>query len=361
MVESLRQPSVVADPTPVRTINLSSGKPLSISDGDKDKPIVILLHGHGGTHFDMSDPATLGVNYDNTSPFPPDRDVGWRDYPGIGVWKFDFLTKDVTGWRPVLWHAGFPTATYDQVNNAGPLQPAVEELADVVRRLNAEMPGPKIVFLTHSRGGLLVRKFIKDNFNSPDLVGRISHVITLHGPHQGSDLANVVIDLKNAIDAVTMAIPALAGPLAWLIDKVTNNGYQELRVGGPFITSLQIDEMALPAAEYHTFGGTSVELTRILAWVYTLGSAIPQWHLPPFFHTITMIEVPGVSPVLNSLPPLTDEIIEGAGDMLVADARSRLPFAVAMSNQLNHAEALWDANLQNQVLQILGVHVGMWH
>lgn len=352
----------MADPTPDRTVNLPSGKPLLISDGDEDKPIVVLLHGMGGTHAHMTDPGPgVGVAYDYTSAFPGDRAIGWSIYPGIGIWSFQLdPIKEVTGWRPVLWRAGFPTATYDQVSNSGLLQPAVDELVEVVKTLNKEVPGPKLVFLTHSRGGLLIRKFIKDSANIPELVGRIIHVITLHGPHQGSELANVAVDLKNALDAVIAAVPATAGVLGWLDGQVSTPAYQELRVGGPFITNLGNGEPQLPAVQYHTFGGTSVELTRITAWVYTVDSAIPMWHLPPFFHTITMIEVPGISPVLNSIPPLTGEITEGAGDMLVADSRSTLPWATGQTNQINHAEALWDPNLQGQVLQILGGRINVW-
>jgi len=362
LAEYEQRSNVVADPTPDRTVSMGNGKPLLISDGDEDKPIVVLLHGAGGTHSHMTDPGpAVGISYDYNSPFPADRAIGWRSYPGFGIWSFQLDSiKDVTGWRPVLWRAGFPTATYDQVSNSALLQPAVDELVDVVRTLNKEMPGPKLVFLTHSRGGLLIRKFIKDRCNTPDLVGRIAYVITLHGPHQGSELANVAVDLKNAIDAVIAAVPASAGALGWLDGQVSSPAYQELRVGGPFITGLANGEPQLPAVEYHTFGGTSVELTRITAWVYTFDSAIPMWHLPPFFHKITMIEIPGLSPILNSLPPLTEEITEGEGDMLVADSRSKLSWGVGQSNQINHAEALWDPNLQAQVLQILGVGINVW-
>jgi hypothetical protein len=53
-----------------------------------------------------------------------------------------------------------------------------------------------------------------------------------------------------------------------------------------------------------------------------------------------------------------EELSEGRGDLLTADSRTRLPFAVAhQTNPINHAEALWDPILQAQVLRILGVDV----
>ena len=125
------------------------------------------------------------------------------------------------------------------------------------------------------------------------------------------------------------------------------------------LTMLSAGETAMPGVAYHSFGGISVRLTRLLSWFYTLGSAIPQWHLPPFDQWITMIELPG-SPVLNSLPPLVPEIIQGQGDMLVADSRAHLAFSIPHTNSLNHAEALWDPSLQAQVLSLLGQSGGFW-
>jgi hypothetical protein len=81
---------------------------------------------------------------------------------------------------------------------------------------------------------------------------------------------------------------------------------------------------------------------------------VPQWHLPPFLHERTEVELPGISPVADSLPNLIDELADGRGDLLTADARTRLPFATHQTNPINHAETLWDPILQQQVLRILG-------
>lgn len=51
--------------------------------------------------------------------------------------------------------------------------------------------------------------------------------------------------------------------------------------------------------------------------------------------------------------PLPPELTHGIGDLLVTDVAARLPFAPHVTNSLNHAEALWDQTLQQQVISIL--------
>src|SRR5438552_2875985 len=46
---------------------------------------------------------------------------------------------------------------------------------------------PPVALMAHSRGGLVVRQLLKD-FQSDDRLRRVKWVITLHSPHQGSDL-----------------------------------------------------------------------------------------------------------------------------------------------------------------------------
>jgi hypothetical protein len=312
----------------------------------------------------MTNPAATPFNHDYAAPFPPDRDEGWHTYPGIGVWSFELdPPKDVTGWRDFLSARGYGTVTYTQVDPSGLLAQPVDELAEVVGDVMQWARGASLVLLGHSRGGLLVRKFLKDHQGA--LTSRIVKVITLHSPHQGSRLANVGSDLNTEIEKLKAALGSggqqvVQDALGWLISIVNKPAWGELAEGSNFLQDLEQGETALTGVEYYTFGGTSVLFSRVLAWVYTLDSLVPQWRWPPFHHTITMVEVPVVSPVANSLPDLTPEITEGQGDILVADDNSDLPFAVHRANSLNHAEALWDRGLQLQVLALLDGEKGIW-
>jgi pimeloyl-ACP methyl ester carboxylesterase len=337
---------------------------LDIRPGKARKPLVFLLHGTGGDSSQMTDPGSWGWNHDYTLPFPPDRDVGWSWYPGIGPWSFELdPLKPVRSWQKALNDRGYGTLTYSQVAPNGPLQPAVDELAEVMKFAIAKFRKRDFVLLAHSRGGLLVRKFLKDNH--PSLTRRIRRVITLHSPHQGDQLAFVATSLNSAIASLRSSLgpkgqQALDAALGWLVNIVGSPAFTEMSQGSQFLTDLESGETALPNVQYNTFGGTSVLFSRILAWVYTPGSVVPRFNIPPFHHVITMVEVPVISPIANSLPNLVDEISEGKGDILVADKRAGLTFAVHRANSLNHAEALWDEGLQGQVLDLLGNGGGIW-
>jgi pimeloyl-ACP methyl ester carboxylesterase len=324
-----------------------------------DRPLVLLLHGARGNASHMTDPTSvLPLDFDNLSPLKGPVDVGSSWYPGVGVWsccQLDDKLANVTSWRDVLSSFGFGTAVYTQVEPDGKLEHPVAELFQVMQALTAAYRGKPMVVLAHSRGGLLTRSFLK---SFPKSAEQIHTVITLHSPHTGSELANVADSVSDAV----AGLEAIGGSdvtnvLGWLIAMARSEAFVQMATGSAFLTDLAADEQALPWIKYFTFGGVSVRLSRVIEWVYTLDSAIPQFRAPPYEHRRVQTEVPGVSPIADSLPNIIPELTEGRGDLLTADARTRLPFATHQTNPINHAEALWDAVLEAQVLRILGVDV----
>ena len=327
-----------------------------LTDGDAAKPIVVMLHGTGGTIGDFSNPATSRpFNFDFRASFPPDRDEGWHWYPGLTAWSFELDPfKAVQGWEPFLRAAGFRTANYTQVDATGVLARPAVELAAVARELIRRFPDARLAFLAHSRGGVLVRKFLKDFATDAAFAGHIWKVITLATPHQGTEVANHTLTLRSLISALRVAYgPIIDLAFAPFVAVLNQPANQEFAVGSAFLTNLAQDEHAFAGATYHTFAGTSPLLTRVLAWNFTVGSAFPQWHAPPFHWTISLGETL-VSPVLNSLPNLFAEITEGEGDTIAANVRAHLPFsATRTANPINHWEHLWDPALQSQVRALL--------
>lgn len=331
---------------------------IEVTEGNRDRPLVLLLHGTSGNIQDMTAPASHpDNNYDHLSPLAGEVAIGPRAYPGIGVWSCCALDdkKDVRSWREVLSMFGFSTAAYGQIDNEGLLARPVAELVEVVAALNKAYPNMRIVLLTHSRGGLLARSYLKDHAKQ---AFSVRTVITLHAPHTGSSLASVAKDVRGAIEDLRSVFgDIVTSALGWLLELADSDAYKEMAIGSPFLTALAKGEAALPGVDYWTFGGVSVRLTRIKSWVYTLDSALPKWRWPPYDHARIQTEVPGASPVADSLPNLIEELTEGRGDLLTADSRTRLPFATHQTNPINHAEALWDPILQAQVLKILGVDI----
>jgi hypothetical protein len=328
-----------------------------VANGDLNKPLVLLLHGDApdpdGTRTpkdDMVNPGVSGFNHNFGGPFESDRDLGWSWYPHVGPYSFvlDAL-KDVKSWRQILQEKGYRTAAYSQVDPHGYLAGPVAQLTEVISYLRSTYPDARIVLLAHSRGGLVARKFLKENASNPSLVGAITGVITLHSPHHGSSLASAAVAVNNAIHSLESVQPGVAPALEWLRNVVNYPRFQQMippsAPGGEFLSVLQAYEKAWPGVAYATFGGTSVLFSRLLNWMYTAAGAIPQWHWPPYHLVITQPEAPSASPVANgqlcasvlgSLPELTN----GVGDLLTTDNTARLPFATHHTNPLNHAAAL---------------------
>jgi hypothetical protein len=321
-----------------------------------DLPLVVLLHGNNGTVADMSDPATHpATNYDWRPALEPVVDRGWHPYPNAGVWSTGLDKRPtVVGWQGGLNARGFSTLNYGQQAPAGLLTTPVLELAAVLRTVPSDRT---LAFVAHSRGGLLIRQFLADHADDVELQARIVAVITLHSPHQGTELATRAVDLTAALTVLRLD-PAAVPLTQWLLEQVNAPSYQEFRVGSPFLIQLAGREAASPSTiPFHTFGGTNSILSRTVTWVFTPESAVPQLvatdPLRVAYHWSTR-SAPGPT-LFTDLPPLAPEVINGYGDVLVADARSHLPYeATHTTTALNHGEVLWDPDVIEQVASLLG-------
>lgn len=355
------------------------GSTVDLKDTGSDPafPIVILLHGLGGPADEMVKhmaspgvPNVPGNNFNLTEPVPSgvvDRD--WHVYPNVGIWGFWFdSTIAVEGWEPYLNRNRYPTINYGQVDAAGLLARPIAQLDGLVQAVLART-NKRLVFVCHSRGGLLLRAFLQRNRSNVAVLPRIAGAITLHSPHQGSSVADLATTIHARISLVLSQGVAwfLAEPLRLLDTQVSSPGNQEMRTSSTFLADLRSRETTpLPVSiPIHTWGGTSSRLTRVRAWWFHSVSAMAQWHWPPF-HWMTWpgpiaawgpLGPVGILSVLDDIPWLTNLVPEarmGVGDTLVTDARSHLPFEAShRTNSLNHAEALWSDTLKGQVLSVL--------
>jgi hypothetical protein len=336
--------------------------------GDQTKPLVLLLHGTSGNKDDMVDPdsgnafAGSKFNYDIRGPMAPDRDDGWYfTPPTIYGWLSNLEPdplKPVTSWREFLGAQGYRTAAYSQIDQTGTLDRPVKELREVIGYLRSNFPNTKLVLLAHSRGGLLVRLFLKQNARDQFLVGNIGAVITLHSTHHGTTVANRAVDInrriENSITSSPLPLqPLIRGAIGWLQNLVNSPAFVEQAVGSRFLTDLQANETPLPGVTYATFGGTSVCMMRVRKWKYKESSFAAQWAFPPYHH-IRSQHVLAVIPPTQFFGDLQiPELTPGVGDILTTDTGARLPFATHGSSPRNHAEAMWDSDLQQRVLAVL--------
>jgi hypothetical protein len=126
--------------------------------------IVLLLHGMGGDINHMSDPGlSPGMNFDLDFVPPLTIDRGWHGYPNVGIWGITTSpTNPVSGLQGAIAQSGFLTLNYAQLAPNGNLAVPLEEINAVVRALFTRF-NKRIIFVCHSRGGLLVRLFLQSN------------------------------------------------------------------------------------------------------------------------------------------------------------------------------------------------------
>jgi predicted esterase len=368
----------------MRTIQTTDGTSVTVSDPiGPGVPLVVLLHGLGGSELDMTDPAASRwgpVIRDRNAAVPGPADLGINVFPVAGVdhYEIDPVAAPLRSWRQAFNENGFPTVSYSQVG--GPLVAAVAQLIVVATEVlsHPDFAAMPLVFVGHSRGGILARNFLVRAAVNAAFISRVRACITLHSPNQGSAVADAAVTIDGILAALQstftgMGVPAAVGALAPIRGIVSSPAYPELRVNSPILSAIAGAEPA-GSVEYHTFGGTSTQYSRLRAHAYSPTSAapIPVPLLPfPLFHWSTfpvqvgapvdplsfLPLVPVVAELQATLATLaagTPEAQHGSGDLLVADARAHLPGSLTRTtNPLTHADALCDGTLQHQVLGIV--------
>jgi hypothetical protein len=122
--------------------------------------------------------------------------------------------------------AGYDHVRWSQSDSGGPIQTAINELAAVIKKTKAVYGVPKVILVCHSRGGLVARKYIVNQWK---LCGEVDveKIITLGTPHLGAQLAYLAADslleimtggLQPLADALLTGMPA--SPLVAVLDVV---------------------------------------------------------------------------------------------------------------------------------------------
>lgn len=343
---------------------------------DPARPVVLLFHGLHQDAQTWTAPSHVEYAYDARRQ-PSDERIGsTHDKPNAGVYKVGaspwLYGADRGGWdRSVNWFdylasLGFTVATWSQpgLSFADAWPSAREALDSIITHTAARSPAspPPVVLLGHSRGGLLIRKALKER---GDGGGRVRMVITLHSPHQGSELGRApgriiaeTVDLVDCCipgeltapvkDDVKNAVVELMRPFTKIFSAYEN---RELIPDGPLLRDLAQGEKPVAGVRYHTFGGTNPNYYRVYLWLFDATSAVPQYrNLTQYFvWRVKAAEIGPLSPIMEDLRDFVEEVRPGHGDGLVTNSSARLPWSVHTTTALNHAEVLWDRPLQRQV------------
>ena len=371
--------------------NLPSGA------GHARRPVVILLHGLGGDRNDWMNPfQDRNWPYDHSRE-PEERDLGLHDKPPLlklpGIETQYFLSprlrsntrgadgSDDRSWWHILVSAGFPVFTYSQVSdlmvpfNKGPVaqfKAFMETLQQDVLN-DPAYRSRQVVILGHSRGGLIGRAYLGDPEVKADRAGRFPRVkglITLSSPHQGSHMALLDDKVIGILEKIQKIVPKDVGDevintLKQKIDDYVGAHGDEIEPGSPLYRGLEAQEPIRAGVRCFSVGGTSPRLFRLYLWTFTADSNMPHKDAAgklTFHWRAKAFEAKGASPIPDGLPLTVlgldlDEILPGRGDGLTADKRCRFPASFRaeehVSVRLSHAEELWDAGLQREIIKRL--------
>lgn len=285
---------------------------ISYKEGRRDGPAFIFIHGMGMTKEFWTEPQKSRV--------------------GGGLLPISILAA---GKQPTetLYHdlsgLGFTVLAWSQSRPVGPAKVALLELHEMVAFTKGRFSPSGIVFICHSRGGLVGRKYVEGSAEPASLV-------TLCTPHHGSVMATwakLLAPLSSALLSlmpdigkgdVTKAVKSMLGMLR-------SKGVKELLPGSEFLSSFKEDRPS--QAGFISVGGTNPSFLRFTSTSH-----------PDFMQELFGKVLP-------------EELVPGRGDGQVSNKSSRLPYAdIYLSFPLSHINIAFDPDVRAALMkEILGL------
>lgn len=281
----------------------------SFHRGVKGSPLAVFIHGMGMKVTVWTDPKEarmLGGKYPLTALLGD---------------KYRDLTTSFQDVRDLGWHV----LSWSQTRPAGPIRIAVQELKELIGKYRRYTESG-IVFICHSRGGLIARKYIEED---PSMLRAL---ITLATPHRGTSMAQwatFISPLTAALDKVLKGVSRREADSAFrrILAFINSSGVRELLPDSSFIATLR--DAKKDDARYLSLGGTHPDLLRAVS---------------PMLQELLSGAVPG-----RLLP---DEMKEGLGDGLVSASSSVLPYGNQHLNYPdNHAAIIFDQSVREYILK----------
>ena len=346
---------------------------LATSAGDPSRPLVVLVHGIGGSAQHWSDPVGIDVNttwlFDTSATAQPQP---CPDVAGL-LMSPPYGASAMQSWTQALQANGISWLNFTQSQPQGALAVAVDELKRILMAIEPQAASanapPPLALLCHSRGGLVARQALKDLGGAA--LPHLNHVVTLCTPHAGSWMPRLSRDydrtLQEQVDVGQLdLVPGLRGVLAGLLTPLANYvrlsllhafgampegpAFDELLPGSELLQQLAAGEEPLPNVTYTGFGGSAPGVVSLYA--KPLGHALKL---------LTLASAP-LTELFDRTIPLARSQYGGLaeldqGDSAVSLASSHWPDSFAASWQqlpLNHMQALVDPSLQRAVVSVLG-------
>jgi pimeloyl-ACP methyl ester carboxylesterase len=343
----------------------------------QDRDVILLLHGTGGNKFEWSFPDWRGYNYDHEND-PPNRHDDNNLTPPLNVLPQFSLSdkKDVRCWTSILTALGHTVIFYSQDGPDDFIDVAYDQFVDLIVPfirddvLTGALAGKRVTIIAHSRGGILTRLYLAEN--PADGSQWIQRVVTLCSPHGATNAPRAKRRLRDAIEQRFLgSVPTVARLLFPFLNSFPLIGFDveptdaqaQLLPGDALFDQLS-QPTDTPTIAFHTFGGSSVTLTRVYVWWWSPTSWIPRWDfpnpIPQFDWTLLPVEILPVSPMVDRLgnDMVFAEQREGQGDICVTIESAQLPGVPHQTLPINHAEAFFDETLFARVTDTLGTPLG---
>ncbi len=275
--------------------------------GEGKKPLVVFIHGMGMDMQTWSEPSAariLGGRYPLSALAEPDIEIATS-----------FQDLKARGYSLLSWSQSRPV---------GPIMTAVEELDKLIHKYE-EYTDRGVIFICHSRGGLVARKYLE----RPDIPVRA--LITLTTPHHGTSMARWAASLSPLASALNQLMEMTKRDLDSAFQRILrflgSTGLRELLPGSQFYSGL--NDAGREDARYVSIGGTNPDLLRAVS-----------------------VSLPELIAEVLPVGMIPEEMREGKGDGLVSAASSVLPYADEhLDLHVNHGSILFDKEVRGLVMK----------
>ncbi len=260
---------------------------------------------------------------------------------GIKKKSFRTLFHDLTA-------RGYPSLAWSQKRPAGFIEYAIDELKEILDAYK-EKTKNGLIFICHSRGGLIARKFLEQE--RPD----VRALITLSTPHRGSNIAKLGTTIAPYASVISsMFGDSEKGTVSNAIKRTLMflqcDAIRELLPESDFIASLNENRPDKNIFKL-SLGGTASTLFSLYK---TKVSKMDGQESTYIVRYKKILSFPGIFESLISKRLIPPEIVEGLGDGLVSGESSIMPFAdIHLKYELNHLKVVYNEEVRGDVLSYI--------
>ncbi|MBI4650573.1 hypothetical protein HY745_04660, partial [Candidatus Desantisbacteria bacterium] len=374
----------------------------------ENKPVVIMIHGHGLSKNSWINP--YEEKYQNCNlkfkglltdyrHNPTEKDAGIHDGPPQSAFlqfgfskPLEYLELPPKSLWDFLKENGYNLATWSQKNPDNNIEEAIDELTSyVIPTVKKLFKTNSVVLAGHGRGGLIARKYAELYY---DKRKDVSGIIMMGTPHQGTNLSRFNKELSVLFSSLCIFIDEEA-PLSSLLSTVLNGvpdqknininvldeaiekqalmiknikiffsqmqtffascALEQMSSTSDFISSLK--EEKKHGIYYSSICGTENTFTKMYLWFYKSTSFISHKSNKQYQWIIQPREITKILDIVEKLLPrilIPRELTKNKGDGLVSIESARLPFSdETHSFHLNHLDLLVNYSVKEKIIKVL--------